>query len=71
MRRLRAAKAAKQQDEEQEDYVDFYDELSEDEDYRAHGRKSLKKPPVFRPQPLISFAELYEQAQLLYLHRAS
>lgn len=70
VRRVRAAREAKRLYEEEEGYVDFYDELSDDEDYRAHisnGRRYSKRPPVYRPSPLITFAELYEQAQLLHI----
>jgi hypothetical protein len=65
MRKKRAAKALL----ETEDDAEYYD-ISDDEDIRemlSRERKRRGRASAYRPPPLITFAELFEQA--LHIHQ--
>lgn len=62
---------SKRQSRDEEAYEDDFENLSDLEDYRNAAKQRLKKRRSQRAPPLITFAELYEQALQLDLERAT
>ena len=70
MHKKRDAKTHLDLEEDTEQYLD----ISDDEDFRmrlSSSRKRRGQTSAYRPSPLITFSDLYEQALTMHRHRNS